>query len=328
MLVVGLFISRPVIAEPDTAQQDFINMMVTKHHFKPIFLAQTLQYTTKNEDILQGIKKPWEAKPWYQYYPIFLTEKRLEKGIKFWNTYQQALERAERETGVPAQIIVAIIGVETFYGSYTGKYSVLDALFTLGFYYPPRASFFKSELEHLFLLAREENLSLTNIQGSYAGAMGWGQFIASSYRAYAVDFDHDGAKDLFNSPIDAIGSVANYFKRHGWKAGEDVAYKVRVSGTAYQALLNNDLRLKDTWQSIHAKGVDLVDQTHLAHESLLPTTKGKLLDFEQADHKEYWLALNNFYCITRYNHSPLYAMAVFQFSQQLLKAHKEHVYSE
>ncbi|WP_340680894.1 lytic murein transglycosylase B [Paraglaciecola sp.] len=310
-------------AEPLDEQQQFINMMVVKHHFSKVDLDKLFAQANKNDNILQSIAKPWEAKPWYQYHPIFLTEKRLSKGLEFWTKYKTELTKAEQQTGVPAQIIVAIIGVETFYGAYTGKYSVLGALTTLGFYYPPRAKFFRSELEHLLLLAREEHFDVTTLQGSYAGAMGWGQFIPSSYRAYAVDFDGDGVRDLLNNPVDAIGSVANYFKRHGWQQDQDVAYPVKVSGNKYQAHLSKELRLKDNWQTLKQSGVQLKNVNN-PKQALLAASKVKLLELEQSDQSEYWVLLPNFYTITRYNHSPLYAMVIHQFSQQLEQAFSSH----
>ncbi|MFT5924032.1 MAG: membrane-bound lytic murein transglycosylase B [Paraglaciecola sp.] len=311
-LVLGLCITSVNIhASPLELQKQFVDSMVEKHQFDRQVIESTLEKATKNETILRSIAKPWEAKPWYQYYPIFLTEKRLTKGLAFWQTHQKTLARAEQETGVPAEIIVAIIGVETFYGAYLGKYSVLDALVTLGFHYPPRSKFFRSELAQLFLLAKEENFDITELKGSYAGAMGWGQFISSSYRFYAVDFDFDGVRDLLNNPVDAIGSIANYFKKHHWKANTDIAYKAQVSGSQYPALLSKSLKYSHQWSQLQAAGVSI------AEPSLSQEVNVKLLEFTQPNNKEYWVGLPNFYVITRYNHSPLYAMAVFQFSQQL-----------
>ena len=311
-LVLGLCITGfSVQASPLELQKQFIDLMVDKHQFNREIVESTLAKSNKNDAILKSIAKPWEAKPWHQYYPIFLTEKRLEKGLEFWKTHQQTLARAEKESGVPAEIIVAIIGVETFYGTYIGKYSVLDALVTLGFHYPPRATFFRSELAQLFLLAKEENFDITNLRGSYAGAMGWGQFISSSYRHYAVDFDGDGVRDLLNNPDDAIGSVANYFKKHHWKANSDIAFKAQVSGTQHSALLSKSLKYSHQWAQLQDAGVSIAE-TNLNKE-----TRVKLFEFDQPNNKEYWVGLPNFYVITRYNHSPLYAMAVFQFSQQL-----------
>ncbi|MDO6692410.1 lytic murein transglycosylase B [Aliiglaciecola sp. 3_MG-2023] len=301
----------------DAQIEEFVVMMAEKHQFNPDVIKQTLDSAHKNQTILDAIARPWEAKPWHQYFPIFLTEKRLAKGIEFWQQHKEDLQRAEQETGVPAQIIVAIIGVETFYGTYKGKYSVLDALYTLGFYYPPRATFFRSELAEYFLLTREEGFNLQDVKGSYAGAMGWGQFISSSYRHYAVDFDGDGVRDLLNNPTDAIGSVANYFKRHGWKPNEPVAYKANVltSDSNIDDLLSKSLKYTHTWQDLEVAGVSLNENITLS-----PQQSVKLLAFQQPENSEYWVGLPNFYTITRYNHSPLYAMAVFQFSQQLKQA--------
>jgi membrane-bound lytic murein transglycosylase B len=311
-LALSLYVtSLSIQASPLELQKQFIDMMVDKHQFEREVVESTLKKAIKNEAILHSIAKPWEAKPWHQYYPIFLTEKRLTKGLAFWKTHQNSLARAEQETGVPAEIIVAIIGVESFYGTYQGKYSVLDALVTLGFHYPPRATFFRSELAQLFLLAKEENFDITELKGSYAGAMGWGQFISSSYRFYAVDFDGDGVRDLLNNPEDTIGSVANYFKKHHWKANTEIAFKAQVSGTQYSALLSRSLKYSHKWSQLQDAGVSI------AAPNISKDMSVKLFEFEQVDNKEYWVGLPNFYVITRYNHSSLYAMAIFQFSQQL-----------
>ena len=239
-------------------QKNFIQEMVKEHGFDQDYVEQTLSSATKNQAILDAIARPWEAKPWHQYYPIFLTEKRLQKGLEFWKKHRSTLQKVEKETGVPAQIIVAIIGVETYYGTYKGKYSVLDALYTLGFYYPPRSKFFRSELGEYFLLTREEGFNPPDLKGSYAGAMGWGQFISSSYRHYAVDYDGDGVRDLLNNPVDAIGSVANYFKRHGWKAGQAVAYPAQVQGNNYQSVLSKSLKYTHKWQQLEDQGNGVV----------------------------------------------------------------------
>jgi membrane-bound lytic murein transglycosylase B len=312
ILILGLsLLTVNSYASPLELKQQFIKLMVEEHGFERQWIESHLAKANKNEKILTAIATPWEAKPWHQYHPIFLTQKRLDKGLEFWQKHKETLRRAEQETGVPAQIIVAIIGVETFYGSYLGKYSVLDSLYTLGFYYPPRAKFFRSELAQLFLLAREENFTVTDLKGSYAGAMGWGQFISSSYRHYAVDFDNDGVRDLLTNPVDAIGSVANYFKKHHWQTGQNIALKATINGPIPTELMSKSLRYKDSWQQLQEAKVQIDNE-------LAPSTSVKLLAFEQTDGREYWVGLENFYVITRYNHSPLYAMAVFQFSEQLL----------
>lgn len=293
----------------------FVQKMVNEHNFEQAKVEQLLAQAQRNEAILEAIARPWEAKPWFQYYPIFLTEKRLNAGLKFWQEHHETLARAEQTFGVPAEIIVAIIGVETFYGGYLGNYPVLDALYTLGFHYPPRAKFFRSELEQYFLLTREEQLPATELKGSYAGAMGFGQFISSSYRHYAVDFDNDNVRDLLNNPVDAIGSVANYFAKHGWQQGEPVAVQLSSADTAvnYAAHVTKGLKPEHTIAQLRQQGVALP-------KALPSEQKAKVFAFEQQQEQEYWLGFNNFYVITRYNHSPLYAMAVYQFSQQLKHA--------
>lgn len=290
----------------------FIDEMVEEHHFPRQEVQQLLQGLTPNKAILEAIARPWEAKPWYQYHPIFLTDKRVKKGIEFWKTHRKTLDRANKELGVPPEIIVAIIGVETYYGTYKGKYEVLDALYTLGFHYPPRSKFFRSELKEFLILTRDEQLNLSEIKGSYAGAMGWGQFISSSYRNYAIDFDGDGIRDLLNNPVDAIGSVANYFKAHKWLPGEMVALPAMVSGENYQRLVNKNLKYQHVWSELSNAGISISTD-----HSIDDSTPTKLLEFELKTGKEYWVGLPNFYVITRYNHSPLYAMAVYQLSQQI-----------
>lgn len=302
-------------ADENKLINQFVERMEQKHQFSPEHVRSVLAKANKSQAILDAIARPWEAKPWFQYYPIFLTDKRLTKGLEFWQKHKEILARAEQETGVPAQIIVAIIGVETFYGTYKGKYSVLDALYTLGFYYPPRAKFFNSELEQYFLLTQEEQFDMTEIKGSYAGAMGWGQFISSSYRHYAVDFDGDGIRDLLNNPVDAIGSVANYFAKHGWRSGEKVAHKASQVSEQAKKLVSKTLKYSSNWKDIKSAGVTLQEDVLLSE-----TQSAKLFAFKQENNTEYWLGLPNFYVVTRYNHSPLYAMAVYQFSEQLLKA--------
>lgn len=310
-----LLISFNVFA--NQAHQDFAKMMEEKHGIKQAMVLDVLAKAHKNEEILKKIATPWEAKPWHQYYPIFLTDKRLKKGLEFWQKHAETLAKVEAETGVPAQIIVAIIGVETFYGTYLGKYSVLDALYTLGFYYPPRSTFFRSELEQYFLLVQEEGFEHSQLKGSYAGAMGWGQFISSSYRHYAVDYDNDGVRDLLTNPVDAIGSVANYFKRHGWQTNQAVAYPAKVTEQKYKTVLSKSLKYSTNWADLTDAGISV--QPDLQFD---PDTSAKLFQFKQQNSHEYWVGFKNFYVITRYNHSPLYAMAVYQFSQQLEQAMK------
>lgn len=302
---------------PEVLKREFVELMVKKHQFSEDYVVTKLAQAKKQDSILKSITTPWESKPWHQYRSIFLTDERIDKGVLFWQQYEDTLIRAEKELGVPAEIIVAILGVETYYGTRKGNHSLLDSLVTLGFHYPKRGKFFRKELEQLFLLTLEEKLDINALKGSYAGAMGWGQFISSSYRHYAVDFDGDGIRDLLNNPVDAIGSVANYFKKNGWQTGKPVAYPAKVNGNNYRQLLSKSLKFKHRWKELQDKGVS-IDGV----EQIAANTSSKLLAFEQIDGDEYWAGLRNFYVITRYNHSPLYAMAVFQLSEQIKQSKK------
>ncbi|XOV78544.1 MAG: lytic murein transglycosylase B [Aestuariibacter sp.] len=301
----------------DASIDEFIQRAAEETNFTAAEVQSILAQANKNQQILDAIARPWEAKPWFQYYPIFLTETRIEKGIAFWQEHELTLNKAETTFGVPAHVITAIIGVETFYGTYKGKYPVLDALYSLGFYYPPRSAFFKKELLEYLHLVDEEKLTPTAINGSYAGAMGWGQFISSSYRHYAVDFDGDGIRDLLNNPQDAIGSVANYFAKHKWQSGQPVIFKANFTPQA-AALLEDGLSYSHTWQQLADVGVTLKDTNFTPNSQ----QAAKLFAFDLEDGKEYWVGFDNFYVITRYNHSPLYAMVVHQLSEAI-KAKRE-----
>ncbi|MDH3899848.1 MAG: lytic murein transglycosylase B [Gammaproteobacteria bacterium] len=299
------------------AAQAFIDEMVKEHGFDRDELVAVFSQAERREDILELMRRPAEkTKPWYEYRKIFLTQQRIEGGVAFWKNNAQLIEKVEKELGVDAQIIVAIIGVETRYGGITGRHRVIDALSTLAFDYPPRSKFFRSELEQYLILAREEDIDLLTAKGSYAGAMGYGQFIPSSYRNYAIDFDADGKRDLWASPADIIGSVANYMKVHGWTLGTTVATRASVSGDAYQAVLKQGL--KPHTRIGELRRADIQPQTAVPDDSL-----AALIELQNADGPGYWLGLNNFYVITRYNHSPLYAMAVYQLSEEIRQAREQ-----
>ncbi len=323
VVLLALFSMLPVHAADSYPQrsevQKFINELVEKEGFSRSELMQLFAQAEKQQSILDAISRPAESKPWYQYRPIFLTDKRAEKGVEFWIEHSADLERAEKEFGVAKEIIVAIIGVETYYGRRTGSYAVLDALSTLGFDYPPRSKFFSKELREYLLLARHEGWDPLEIKGSYAGAMGFGQFIPSSYRAYAVDFSGDGKRDLWNA-TDAIGSVANYFRRHGWKQGEGVAVKA----------IARDDRVKELKTSLKPS-LDLKElSAHGVRPRSLPDSAGpySLIALEQKDGYEYWVGQKNFYVISRYNHSALYSMAVYQLSRDILQRYEQRLASK
>lgn len=296
----------------DYSQRDdvkqFINMMVKKHGFNKDELVQRFRKARKLEGVLEAIARPAEkTKTWKEYRPIFLTEKRIKKGVQFIKDNYSLLKKAEKQYGVPPGIIAAIIGVETFYGKRKGRTNVFDSLTTLGFDYPPRASFFRSELEQFLLLSREEDVDANTVTGSYAGAMGMPQFISSSYRSYAVDFDGDGKRDLWNSRADVIGSVANYFNRHGWIKGGEIIHRAGANDSLW-----GENKLKP-----HTAIKKYIDNGVSVKAKLPGNDKASLLKFNGRYGVEYWLALNNFYVITRYNHSALYALAVYQLSLEL-----------
>jgi len=293
-----------------TDVRSFIDEMVAKHGFNRAQLEKKFASAKRLDNVLESIAKPAEKElTWKQYRPIFVTKNRSSKGKKFIKQHRATLERAEKEYGVPLEIIAAIIGVESYYGKHTGKYTVFDSLTTLGFDYPPRAKFFKSELKQFLLLSKEEHIDIDTMTGSYAGAMGMPQFISSSYRRYAVDFDGDGKRDLWNSIEDVIGSVANYFSEHGWKKDMKITHPVTLSNKS-AVLKDNKLKPYITVDDLRKKGVSI-------NASIDGKQMASLLKFKGKRGDEYWIGLKNFYVITRYNHSELYAMAVFQLSEKL-----------
>jgi len=307
--------SAPTVADlaKHPGMRSFVADMVQRHGFDRTQLESWLKQARVRSDIIEAISRPAESKPWYQYRPIFLRPDRIAGGVAFWNDNAALLERAEQVYGVPPQIITAILGVETRYGSRQGSYRVMDSLVTLAFNYPPRSAFFKDELEQYLLLAREEGVDPLSLTGSYAGAMGQAQFISSSYRHYAVDFDGDGKRDLWHNTADAVGSVANYFKVHGWQRGGGIAVPATVNGKGYQTVLAKGLKPSMPVADIERRGVK-------PKQDVPGDTRAALIELEQKDGSEYWLGLNNFYVITRYNHSPLYAMAVYQLSEEIRAA--------
>ena len=289
----------------------FIRQMVATHQFNESELHDLFASIEIKDDILKRISSPSEGLPWYKYRKIFLTEARINSGVQFWRENEQALAAAEKQYGVPAEIIIAIIGVETLYGKNTGNHRVIDALSTLAFAYPPRSKFFLSELENYLLLCRDEHINPTDPTGSYAGAMGMPQFMPSSFRTYAVDFDNDNHRDIWHNKSDVIASIANYFAKHQWKAGQAIAVPVTAKGENYKSALNKDLKPNLSLTELESLNLTISRQLPL-------DSKVKLLSFEQQQGEELWAGLDNFYVITRYNHSPLYAMAVYQLSQSIL----------
>ena len=291
----------------------FIKEMSTEHKYDANQLNSLFKKARHHQSIIDAISRPAEGKPWYEYRPIFVTRERVRGGVMFWQQHGDALAKIAKQYQVPEQIMVAIVGVETRYGKHKGRYPVFDSLATLAFGYPPRAKFFRSELKHYLLMVREESLDPLAQKGSYAGAMGIPQFISSSFRSYAVDFDKDGRRDLWNNTGDALASVANYFKKHGWKPGQPVAHKVTVSGAKYRSLLGKSLKPRYSANELRLAGVNLPN-------NIPENLKGTLLELRNGDGVEHWVAWHNFYVISRYNHSALYSMAVFQLSNEIAKS--------
>ena len=262
--------------------------------------------------ILRAMMQPATSRTWREYRPVYLNPKRIAGGIEFWNAHRATVEAASAKFGVPAELIVSIIGVETFYGRVTGAHRVLDALYTLAFAYPPRAALFRGELENFILLARELELDPLKLRGSFAGAMGIPQFLPSSYRKFAVDFDSDGRVDLWR-PADAIGSVGSYFRAFGWRTGAPVIAAAAVDGTEYRGLIERGIRPELTLARLAELGVT-------PQAELDPQALAAVIETEGADGIGYWVALENFYVITRYNRSVNYALAVHELAEALRAA--------
>lgn len=303
----------------ETEVQEFINEMVNKHGFNKKELQTLFAKVKVKQKILDAISRPAEkSKDWHEYRKIFITEKRIKKGVEFWQENSDIISYAEKVYGVAPEIMVAILGVETYYGRLQGKYRVMDALSTLAFKYPKRSKFFRGELKHFLIMSQEQNFDPLSKTGSYAGAMGMGQFIPSSFQSYAIDFDGDGEKNIWTNNSDAIGSVANYFKRHGWKRGQPVTDKLSLNKNNS---ITMDDRCKRSCKPKHTvtyyKQKGLQGKTSVSDKS-----KAILLILKQQKTKEYWLGYNNFYVISRYNHSTLYSMAVYQLSQKIKQAYE------
>ena len=296
--------------QDESAVQEFIGQMVAKHGFDRTQLISMFSQAKVSNTILEAISRPAEAMPWYKYRTIFIQDERIRLGVEFMKQNRDTLLAAEQQYGVPSEIITAIIGVETRYGKNAGNYKVIDSLATLGFKYPKRGEFFRSELEQFLLMTREQKLDPQSVKGSYAGAMGIPQFISSSFRNFAIDFDRDGHIDIWENPADAIGSVANYFSKHGWVSGENIATQATARGDRYKELIDTALEPNLTLKQISGYGVSIKTKHH-------PDKKAKLLRYEMEKGEQLWLGFTNFYVITRYNHSALYAMAVYQLADAI-----------
>lgn len=312
----GIFVLLGGLAAPAMAQkalrpdvEAFIGEMVRKHEFRRERLRRVFSQVQPRPAIIRAMSTPATAKPWYEFRTRYVNAARIAGGVRFWEQNAVTLARASREFGVPEEIIVAIIGIETVYGRNTGSFRVLDALATLAFDYPPRAEFFQSELEEYLLLSREADLNMLNAKGSYAGAMGIPQFLPSSYRKYAVDFDGDGRRDL-NDAADSIGSVAHYLQAFGWRPGESVVIPAEAGASEIDTVRAADIKPALKVSEFRRRGV-----TPLAPVN--DDAEAALFWVEAETGPSYWLGLRNFYVITRYNRSINYAMAVYALATEL-----------
>jgi len=296
----------------------FIAEMVVKHGYTQEHLMRLFSQVKPKRKILEAMSKPAERTlNWTRYRKIFLKQDRIAMAVDFWKENEEILAKAAKEFGVPEEIMVGILAVETKFGRVTGKHTVFDSLATLAFDGKRRNKFFRGELESLLIMAKEEGFDARSIKGSYAGAMGMPQFISSSYRAYAIDYDGDDKRDLFGSIPDVVGSVANYFKRHGWVEGAPITQPIKPT----RSMVKNDttcgaygVRLNSDVASIRKKGIQV-------NTSYGMKDKATILCLETNDANEYWLGLKNFYVISRYNHSVMYSMAVYQLSEEIKKSY-------
>lgn len=300
----------PTFAD-DQAAIDFARDLEQRHGFKADELISQFAQFRPNTTVLKLIKPPASPlqRSWERYRPRFLNDRRIDGGVRFWQENGVQLAKAQAVYGVPVEIIVAIIGVETEYGKNMGGFSVFEALSTLAFNYPRRAEFFRTELEQFLLLARENKLDPLAVKGSFAGAIGIPQFMPGSQRRYAVDFDGDQRVDLGNSVDDAIGSVARFLEQHGWQAGQPIAVTATTNGTPDSTLIEAGIRPSLKVSDLAEKGI---------RASTDPEATAALIDLVSPGREtEYWLGFENFYVITRYNRSSFYAMSVFQLGEEI-----------
>lgn len=319
VLLSWFLVSGPVHAGGDYAGRADVSEYIEKTAQAEGFAAEDLRAllgaVTYREDIIERISRPAEKVwTWARYKRHLVDEQRVSEGAVFWQAHAETIARAASEFSVAPEIIVAILGIETRYGRITGDYPVLESLMTLGFDYPPRMKFFRKELTEFLMLAREEGKDPTTVTGSYAGAMGYGQFISSSYRHYAVDFDDDGIRDIWNNPVDAIGSIANYFHRHHWRGDHPRAIKVNFAGEMEAEHFDTGLDQTGTIGEYLARG--------MADPGLPRDLAAKVYRVDADEGVQYWLALHDFYVITRYNRSHLYALAVHHLADLIKTAYE------
>ena len=288
----------------------FIDEMSAKHAYDAQLLRKLFSEVKPRPSIVRAMSAPATARPWFEFRRRIVEPSRIEGGLRFWMEHAAVLERASREFGVPQEIIVATIGIETMYGRNTGNFRVLDALATLAFDYPPRADFFRGELEEYLLLGRDSRLDIGGMRGSYAGAIGLPQFMPSSYRKYAIDFDGDGRRDLVNSASDAIGSVANYYRSFGWTPDGAVVLPAAAGAADVPSLVAAGIRPSISIGELRSRGL-------LVESGVDDNAAAAVFSIETETGPQVMLGLNNFYVITRYNRSVNYAMAVYELAREI-----------
>ena len=295
----------------------FIQQLVEKHGFIASELQQVFSQARFQPGVIKAITpQPPQAQSWQEYRASFLTAKRIKTGKEFLKEYADPLQRASREYGVPSEIIVAIIGIESVFGTRSGNYRVIDALTTLAFDYPPRAEFFRSELEEFLLIVRTMQVDVLSIKGSYAGAIGIPQFMPASYRRFAVDFDGDGVSDLNKSVVDSIGSIGNFLKQHGWETDQPTVYPAEINGDKHQILLSSGIKPKYKIADLAQYGVK--PASYVVDQSINDQALCSLVDLPTPNQEtEYRIGLQNFYTLTRYNRSSFYAMAVIELAKAI-----------
>lgn len=320
-LCLSLLSANLTHAADTEVMETFADEMVVKHGFNRAqllnWLAQAKVLNTVLKLTAPSTNKKGKPRAWYLYRKNFVTQTHINAGVEFWQEHAATLQRAERTYGVPASIILAILGVETIYGRHMGNFRTMDTLVTLGFYHPTRSEYFRTELEHFLLLARDAGIDPFKIRGSYAGAMGMSQFMPSSYRQFAVDFDGDGKINLWTNADDAIGSIANYFRQYGWQPGKTIIVPTEVRAEMAETLANLDIKPERSIQELRGMGV-------LYSGNEPDDTLSSVVELQFETGMTYWLAFQNFYVITRYNHSKRYAMSVYELAREISESYAQN----
>jgi len=300
-----------LISRPEV--QEYIRTTAATHGFSEDLLTYALQNAQTKSNIITILDKPSTSRPWHEFQANFVNKTRINNGAKFWRNNAELIEAVSKKYQVSPSVMLAILGAETNYGTYTGTFRIVDALSTIAFNYPRRAEYFQKELTEFFLLAREEKQDFTTFKGSYAGAMGWPQFMPSSFRKYAQDWDGDGKHDIWNNPGDALASVANYLNQHGWIDGGDTFTPVNINSDPAE-LLADKFNLHYTVDELIAKGVAPISEINTKQPAVLFALE------TEPGFTQHFLGFNNFYVITRYNKSTLYATAVLQLADEIQAA--------